>query len=262
MDIASHDMPLVRFRMRRQQTLVRAASLVGLALLWQIVALIANSDVLPGPLAVFYKLIVHTASGELPYHLAITLARVAVAFGLAMAIGTAVGIVMGRYQQLDLAFDGALVLGLNIPALVTIILCYVWFGLNDVAAVLAVALNKIPTVVVMVREGARAVDPKLLAVAQAYRVPRIVTLRQVFLPQLYPYLMGAARSGLALIWKIVLVVELLGRSNGVGFQLHLYYQFFDIGSILAYTLAFAGVVLLVEGLVMRPLEHRLTRWRT
>jgi NitT/TauT family transport system permease protein len=74
--------------------------------------------------------------------------------------------------------------------------------------------------------------------------------------------MGAARSGLALIWKIVLVVELLGRSNGVGFQLHLYYQFFDIGSILAYTLAFAGVVLLVEGLVMRPLEHRLTRWRT
>ena len=178
-----------------------------------------------------------------------------------MAIGTAVGIALGRYRQLDLVFDGALVLGLNIPALVTIILCYVWFGLNDVAAVLAVALNKIPTVVVMVREGARAVDPKLLAVAQAYRVPRLVTLRRVFLPQLYPYLMGAARSGLALIWKIVLVVELLGRSNGVGFQLHVYYQFFDIAAILAYTLAFAGVVLLIEAWVMRPLENRLTRWR-
>lgn len=73
--------------------------------------------------------------------------------------------------------------------------------------------------------------------------------------------MASARSGLALIWKIVLVVELLGRSNGVGFQLHIYYQFFDITSILAYTLAFAGVVLLIEALVMRPLENQLTRWR-
>lgn len=73
--------------------------------------------------------------------------------------------------------------------------------------------------------------------------------------------MAAARGGLALIWKIVLVVELLGRSNGVGFQLHTYYQFFDITSILAYTLAFAGVVMLIEASLMRPLENRLARWR-
>ena len=69
------------------------------------------------------------------------------------------------------------------------------------------------------------------------------------------------RSGLALIWKIVLVVELLGRSNGVGFQLNIFFQFFDIGSILAYTLAFAAVILLVEAVGMRPLERRITRWR-
>jgi ABC-type nitrate/sulfonate/bicarbonate transport system permease component len=239
----------------------RAVSLLGLALLWEIVALIARSDVLPTPVAVLISMVRHTRTGELPLQLSITLARVAVSFLVAMAVGTAIGIVMGHYRKLDLVFDGALVLGLNIPALVTIILCYLWFGLNDVAAVLAVALNKIPTVIVLVREGARAVDPQLLAVAQAYRVPRIVTFRRVFLPQLYPYLMAAARSGLALIWKIVLVVELLGRSNGVGFELNMYYQFFDITSILAYTLAFAGVVMLVESCVMRPLEQRLTRWR-
>ena len=41
-------------------------------------------------------------------------------------------------------------------------------------------------------------------------------LIKVIFPQLYPYLMSSARSGLSLIWKIVLVVELLGRSEGVG----------------------------------------------
>ena len=59
----------------------------------------------------------------------------------------------------------------------------------------------------------------------------------------------------------MLVVELLGRSNGVGFQLHVYFQFFDIESILAYTFAFVGVILLIEVWMLRPLERRLTRWR-
>ena len=143
----------------------------------------------------------------------------------------------------------------------TIILCHVWFGLTDLAAIIAVAINKIPTVVVTVREGARAVDPQLLQVAQAFHLSRTRTLNQVYLPQLYPYLMAAARSGLSLIWKIVLVVELLGRNNGIGFQLNVFFQFFDIPGILAYTLVFAGVVLLVEALMMRPLERHLTAWR-
>ena len=136
--------------------------------------------------------------------------------------------------------DGWLVLGLNIPALVTIILCYVWFGLTDVAAITAVAINKIPTVIVTVREGARAVDRQLLEVAEVFRLSRTRTLFKVYLPQLYPYLMAAARSGLALIWKIVLVVELLGRSEGIGFQLHVFFQFFDIAGILAYTPGVCG----------------------
>ena len=122
-------------------------------------------------------------------------------------------------------------------------------------------MNKIPTVVVTVREGAKAVDRDLMEVARVYRVARLTTLRKVYLPQLYPYLMASARSGLALIWKIVLVVELLGRSNGVGFQLNIFFQFFDIASILAYILAFAAVILVLEAAALRPLEQRLNQWR-
>ena len=221
----------------------------------------AGSDLLPPPTAVFASLWEHAKSGELGHHLRITLGRVALSFFIAMVVGTAVGIVMGRSRRLDATLDGILVLGLNIPALVTIILCYVWFGLTEAAAILAVSINKIPTVVVTVREGAKAVDHGLMEVAQVYRIGTRATLLKVYLPQLYPYLMAAARSGLALIWKIVLVVELLGRSSGVGFQLGTFFQFFDIESILAYTLAFAAVIMLVEAVGMRPLERRFTRWR-
>jgi NitT/TauT family transport system permease protein len=73
--------------------------------------------------------------------------------------------------------------------------------------------------------------------------------------------LGSARNGLAMIWKIVLVVELLGRSNGVGFQIGSYFHFFDITGILAYTLAFALVIFSIEALLLRPLETHINRWR-
>jgi NitT/TauT family transport system permease protein len=200
-------------------------------------------------------------AGELLYHLAVTLGRVAVSFVLAMTLGTALGVLMGRHPAVDLSLDGALILGLNIPALVTAIVCYIWLGLGEVAAVTAVALNKIPTVVVLLREGARAVDRGLLDVGAVFRVDRRRAFTRIYLPQLYPYLLAAARAGLALIWKIVLVVELLGRSSGVGFQLGTFFQFFDLTSIFAYTLAFACAVMAIESFGLRPIERRLTRWR-
>ena len=56
-------------------------------------------------------------------------------------------------------------------------------------------------------------------------------------------------------------VELLGRSNGVGFQIHLNFQFFDVAAILAYTLTFVAIMLLIELLLVQPLERHASRWR-
>ena len=248
--------------MKLNQRYVRVLVLGGFLLVWQLLALLLASRSLPSPLAVLETLWQQLVNGELLFHLGITLLRVIVSFTLAMLVGVAIGILMGSRKAWDNALDVLLILGLNIPALVTIILCYIWLGLGETAAVLAVALNKIPMVIVTLREGARAIDHDLLQVAQVYRLSRWQTFRSVYLPQLSPYLFGAARNGLALIWKIVLVVELLGRSNGVGFQLGNYFHFFDISGILAYTLAFALIVLALEALLLRPLERHLNRWRT
>jgi len=200
-------------------------------------------------------------SGQLPFHLGVTLLRLVVSFTIAMLLGCAIGIVLGRSKKLDAFFDNWLVIFLNIPALVTIILCYVWFGLVESAAILAVVINKLPNVIVTIREGTRALDQDLLEMARCYRFGRRKTLVHVIWPQLHPFVMGATRSGLALIWKIILVVELLGRSNGMGYQLHLFFQLFDVASILAYTIAFVAVIQLIELLVLKPLDKKALRWR-
>src|SRR5208337_1449507 len=96
------------------------------------------------------QIISETESGQIPYHVGVTLARVAASFVLALAIGSPIGIAMGRFPKLDLFFDSWLILFLNLPALIVIILCFVWLGQNEAAAITAVALNKIPNVAVII----------------------------------------------------------------------------------------------------------------
>ncbi len=239
-----------------------AISIALLLLVWYLGALIADDPRrLPTPFQVFAQIVAETVKGDLPYHLGITLARVIASFVVAMTIGTAIGFAMGRMQFVDQIGHPWLVFFLNMPALVIIVLCYIWIGLVETAVVVAVALNKIPNVVVNVREGARALDKSLLEMAASFRIGRRKTFMKVILPQLYPYLAAAARSGLSLIWKIVLVTELLGRSNGIGFKIFEYFANFDVDKILAYALAFTIVILLIEWTLMLPLERHVTRWR-
>lgn len=236
-------------------------SIAALVAFWQAAAIAFGTPLLPSPLEVSEVLLSEVRSGALPYHLGVTLARLAVSFVVAMSMGTALGILLGRHEKLDRFFDSWLVFFLNIPALVIIILCYVWFGLVESAAIAAVVINKLPNVVVTVREGARTLDRDLLEMAEAYRFGRYKTLRHIVWPQLYPFFIAASRTGLALIWKIILVVELLGRSNGMGFQLHLFFQMFNVSAILAYTIAFVVVIQLIEIGLLKPLDRHAQRWR-
>ncbi|KXS54714.1 MAG: sulfonate ABC transporter permease [Marinobacter sp. T13-3] len=235
--------------------------LPSVILLWALAAMVLDSNLLPAPTRVMATLLDEAANGQLWYHLGATLGRVIIAFSVAMALGTAIGLAMGRSAVTNALFDPLLVVLLNLPALVTIILMYVWFGLVETAAVLAVVINKVPNVAVTVREGARSLDSRLEQMARVYRFTRWQRFREVWVPQLFPYLMAATRGGLALIWKIVLVVELLGRSNGVGFQLHMAFQVFDVATILAYSLAFITIVQLIELAILQPLDRRANRWR-
>jgi NitT/TauT family transport system permease protein len=242
--------------------LIRLASFAAMILLWQAAAQFSDPRHLPGPGPVASVMLEEARSGELFFNLAATLARVAAGFTLAMSLGSALGYIMGRNRFADKILDPWLVVLLNLPALVVIVLAYVWAGLTEAAAIGAVALNKLPGAVVVAREGARALDPTLDEMATVFRLPLKARLRHIVLPQLAPYLAAATRSGLSLVWKIVLIVELLGRSNGVGFKINLAFQLFDVRLLLAYALPFVAIMLGVETFVVQPLERRVSRWRS
>src|SRR5437879_2176765 len=83
-------------------------------------------------------MIAEAQSGNLFFHLGVSLARVALAFTLALALGAAIGYLTGRVRLADRLGDPWLILLLNLPALVVIVLAYIWTGLTEVAAIAAI----------------------------------------------------------------------------------------------------------------------------
>ena len=241
--------------------LLHLGSLLLLLVTWIIGSHVIGARLLPEPSTVALALVDEARSGALTLNLSATLVRVFAAFAIAMVLGTVIGLLMGRNAIFDWLADPWLVVLLNLPALVIIVLAYIWAGLTDTAAIAAVALNKLPVTIVTIREGARALDPTLDEMATVFRMNSGARLLYVILPQLAPYLTAAARTGLSLVWKIVLIVEMLGRPNGVGFEIGAAFQLFDVTRILAYALAFTVVMLAIEALLVQPLERHVSRWR-
>jgi NitT/TauT family transport system permease protein len=239
----------------------RLISIIALIGLWQIAAHFGNPRLLPGPMVVFATMRSEAASGALFAALGATLARVVAAFLLAMAAGSAMGYAMGRNLLFDRVADPWIIGLLNLPAVVIIVLAYIWAGLNEAAAIGAVALNKLPVTAVTIREGVRALDARLDEMARIFGFSPTKRLAHVVAPQLAPYFAAATRAGLSLVWKIVLVVELMGRPNGVGFEINTAFQLFDVPLLLAYALPFTAIMLIIEMLVVQPFERYVSRWR-
>lgn len=236
-------------------------SIFTFIIIWQVIAIVLKTDVFPSSLDIFFSLYDHTINGELLHHLGMTLYRVLITFIITMIIGIFIGIFMGISEKVNDLFDFLLIFSLNIPALVTIVICYIWFGLTDLAAITAVIINKLPIVIVNIREGTRSIDKKYLELGSVYNVEKKEIFKNLFLPQLYPYILASTRLTLSLIWKIVLVVELLGRSDGVGFAISMFFQYFDITSIIAYSVAFIIIVLMIEYLILNKIENKINKWK-
>jgi NitT/TauT family transport system permease protein len=236
-------------------------SIAGFVVLWGLVAGLLQPRNLPTPWAVLGFIGTDLVHGDMLFNIAMTLWRAGVAFFVAMAIGCGLGFLFGRSQAADEAFMPWVLVLMNTPVLVIAALCYIWFGLNDASAILAVFLSKFPNNTIILRDGVRSFDPGLDDIGVIYRFSLLTRFRQIWLPQAMPFVIAATRSGIGIVWKIVLVVEFFGLSNGVGFAISRYFSVFAIKEIIGYSVAFSFVMLAVELLILQPLDNHARRWR-
>jgi NitT/TauT family transport system permease protein len=239
----------------------RALSVVLLLLVWQVVALFMEPTIVPPPATVFGQMGHNLGEGNTYQQLGVTMIRVVGGMLIAVCAGIAIGLIMGLSKLGEDLLDTWVLIFFTIPAIVYGILCILWFGLNDLAAIVAVGVGATPAIAINIWQGTKAIDRDLIHMGKAFRFSRRSILFRVVVPQLIPYILAALRYALGLSWKIVTIVELLGLSSGVGYTLNYWFGNFDMVQVLAWTLLFTVALLIAEFAVLKPIEARLTRWR-
>lgn len=238
-----------------------AISIVLLVGIWQILSSNLSSSVLPSPLLTVKTMWQDITSGAVFPALSITLLRVFKSFLVTMVVGVAIGCILGLSKTAKSIFGNWIVIGTSIPPLVVIIVVFLGMGLSENAALVASVLTTVFTIIQNIEQGVRSIDPKLGEMAKTMHASGGYTMRKVILPQIYPYIMASARFGISLTWKMVIFVEQMGRSDGVGYSINHWYQMYNMAHVLSYAMVFIIVMLLIEAILSHVIEPLLFRWQ-
>lgn len=255
------DRPNRRRRGTATSAAYAVASVALLLVVWEIASHVAGREVLPGPWASSKAIKLSADDGYLWSDVRITFTRVLGAFSLSLVVSVAAGVLLGSSRFVSRLFGPWVTITASIPALVFIVVCYLSIGLDDRAAIVGTAFVVAPTMTFNVWDGMKALDPQLSEMSRAFGTPAPARIWRVVLPQTTPFVFSAARGGLALTWRIMIFVELVGRSSGVGYRIQYWYSLFNMERVIAAALPFVILMLGLEFVVLRPLERRVFRWR-
>ena len=190
-----------------------------------------------------------------------TLAQIVEGFAVSMIIGTVLGLAMGLRHEIEVFFDGWIMVLLTFPAVCWAFLTVLWFGLSQAAAIVTIVLIVFPFVALNIWAGTKAIEKDLVEMARVYKADRTLMLRRVLVPQLMPYVFSSLRIALSLSWKIALVAEAFGASSGVGQKLVNWFQETRVDMMLAWGVSFMVVMVLIDLLVFRTWARRTFAWR-
>ncbi len=236
---------------------VALASVVGI---WWLLYLI-YPRLLPSPMSTVTEAVRLITDGTFFFHMFQSLRRVFVGATVAMIFSIAVGIYMGTVRMGEHFFQPLVVLGLTIPGLMWALIAVMLFGINEFASYFAVAVTTFPMLVINIWAGVKSLDKELMDMSHVFHFTKSMKITQVILPQLVSNIFAATRYGLGLAWKVVVVVEMFGTSNGVGYQVMKSYQVFNMEGVIAWTLTFVVAMIVIEYGIINLAERRLTAWR-
>jgi NitT/TauT family transport system permease protein len=240
---------------------LRAGSIAAMMIVWWLLTFFFSAALIPRPFETLLEVVSIVTSGSFFSEMGATLRRVGVGFGIAMLISIPLGILMGTVKWLENFFEPPVVLGLTMPGLVWAVMAIMFFGLNETSAYAAVAVTILPMLAISLWQGTKSIEKDLIDMSTAFHASAWSKVVDVILPQLISHILAAIRYGLGLAWKVVVVVEMFGFSNGVGYQVVRGFNVFSMKTVLAWAITFLVVMIVIEFGIIGWLESRVTRWR-
>lgn len=246
---------------QQYRLLISALSIVTV---WSVLAAI-NSQHFPPPTQVGSLAVELLIDGDVHrsavYHIGVTFGRVLLATLIALTLAVAIGISMRVHSGVADVFETWLPIWMTPPDVVVILIMMVILGFNTTAIVVAVSFVCTPFALVSIWEGMQDLDPNLVEMAETFDASSFLIWRFVYLPHLTSYVFASLRNLFGMTWKVAVIGEVFGITNGVGARIRFWFLQSNIEEVMAYAVLFTLVVLSIEYLILRPLEARAFTWR-
>jgi ABC-type nitrate/sulfonate/bicarbonate transport system permease component len=215
----------------------------------------------PSPLQVFWSFVADLKSGELPKAMSVSLVSLAYGFLIGAAVALPLGYLMGLNRASRNFFDPLVNLLQAIPGLAWIPFAILWFGLGQGAVVFIIVMSVFFPLLHNLLTGIRLVQPVLVEASQTLGASRWAIIVHVIFPSTLPNLMTGIRLGIAFGFRSLVGGEMIASTDGIGYQIFNAQQYFQSARIVVGMLAIGIVWLLLDRLVLRPIEaHTTMRW--
>jgi ABC-type nitrate/sulfonate/bicarbonate transport system permease component len=234
-------------------------TVVGALLLWEGVARIMHSVYVPPVTTIFATFVHEWFSPTFILQAIPSLYRMIVGYALASVVGITIGILIGSFTSLFRLLDPTLQFLRAIPPTAIIPVGILLIGLGDAMKIDVIAFGAMWPILISTTDGARRVPHEQLETARIFCLTRFETVMFVIIPSATPMIAAGMRSGLSIAFIMILISEMMGSTDGLGYYILHAEQLFAVPEM------YAGIALLaILGFLLNAIfvfvEHRVLAW--
>jgi ABC-type nitrate/sulfonate/bicarbonate transport system permease component len=156
-------------------------------------------------------------SGQLPLQMLASLKRAAVGYALAAAVCIPLGICMGLFDHMRRALEVTVNMLRPMPPPVVIPAAMLFFGLDNAMKIFVIGFACAWPILLNTLDGVRNIDRGLWHTARTFRLPQHKLLWHIILPASALHIMTGLRVSLPIMLILVVISEIVGSSDGIGY---------------------------------------------
>lgn len=238
----------------------RTAVVAIILALWSVATWRFGTYWVSSPWAVAAGLVEGVISGELLRHAAYTLTEAAAGTVIGGVPAVLLPLLLRRHPVLTAILDPFMVGGYGAPKLAFAPLFIVWFGIGMESKVALVVSVVFFIVYFATLSGVRAIDPKLVQMAQMLGASERRVARSIVMPAAIPAIFAGFRIAVPYGIAAAVIAELISANRGLGYLVQSGAMNFDTTSVFVAVLM-ATLLVHAAASLMNAIEARLLRWR-
>ena len=188
--------------------------------------------------------------------------RVVAGFLLALVLSVGLGLVIAYSAWWRRLLGSLMLFIVSVPTVSFAILSLIVLGISPMGPILNAMLVATPYITMNLAQGLTGVDRRLIVMSESFGRTRSQIITGILIPSSLLSILGGARLAFAVAWRMALLTEIFASSEGIGFQIRRSFESYDIRGMLAWAVLFVGIMMIIENLVFRQIERRLSRWRS